>query len=62
MGTKRSPLVSEFETDEQEASYEAWLKAKVEASLADPQASVPHDEVERRMAQRLARLRDRRSS
>jgi hypothetical protein len=31
-----SPLVSEFETEEQEASYTAWLQAKVQASLDDP--------------------------
>lgn len=40
-----SPLVSEFETAEQEASYTAWLKAKVAASLADPRPAIPHDEV-----------------
>ena len=40
-----SPLVSEFETEEQEASYTAWLKAKVQASLDDPTPSSPHDEV-----------------
>ncbi len=31
----RSPIVSEFETEELEANYTAWLRAKVEASLAD---------------------------
>ena len=40
-----SPLVSEFETIEQEASYTAWLQAKVAASLADPRPAIPHDEV-----------------
>ena len=45
MSTKLSPLVSEFETEEQEASYTAWLQAKVAASLADPRPAVPHDEV-----------------
>jgi hypothetical protein len=54
-----SPLVSEFETAEQEASYTAWLQAKVAASLADPRPAIPHDEVERRMAERLAQLRKR---
>lgn len=62
MSTPRSPLVSEFETDEQEASYTAWLQAKVEASLADPRPAIPHDEVERRMAERLASLRKRQAS
>ena len=40
-----SPLVSEFETEEQETSYTAWLQAKVQASLVDPCPSIPHDEV-----------------
>lgn len=53
-----SPLVSEFETTEQEASYTAWLKSKVAASLADSRPAIPHDEVERRMAERLQRLRE----
>jgi len=59
MSTVLSPLVSEFETAEQEAGYAAWLQAKVADSLADQRPSVPHDEVERRMAERLANLRQR---
>ena len=45
MSTALSPLVSEFETAEQEASYTAWLRTKVVASLADPRPAIPHDEV-----------------
>lgn len=41
---EHSPIVSEFDTPEQAASYEAWLKAKVEASLADVRPSVSHSE------------------
>lgn len=40
-----SPLVSEFETEEQEASYTAWLKAKVQAGIDDPLPSIPHAKV-----------------
>lgn len=40
-----SPFVSEFETEEQEASYTAWLKAKVQASLDDPRPGIPHDKL-----------------
>ncbi|AAZ37953.1 MULTISPECIES: type II toxin-antitoxin system RelB family antitoxin [Pseudomonas] len=40
-----SPIVSEFETDEQAASYDRWFRAKVAASLADPRPAIPHDEV-----------------
>lgn len=59
MSEALSPIVSEFETVEQEATYTAWLQAKVAASLADPRPPIPHDEVERRMAERLAKLRKR---
>jgi len=57
-----SPIVSEFETAEQETEYTAWLQAKVAASLADPRPSIPHDEVERRMAERLAKLHKRKAA
>lgn len=62
MSTILSPIVSEFETAEQEASYTAWLRAKVAASLADPRPAIPHDEVERRMAERLEQIRQSRTS
>ena len=42
--TKLSPIVSEFETEEEAEAYDAWFRAKVEASLADPRPKVPHDE------------------
>lgn len=45
MSIANSPLVSEFETVEQEASYNAWLNAKVKTSLEDPRPSIPHDQV-----------------
>ncbi|EJO3888859.1 antitoxin [Salmonella enterica] len=45
MNTALSPMVSEFETTEQENSYTAWLRDKVTASLADPRPAIPHDAV-----------------
>ncbi len=45
MSTQLSPIVSEFETEEQAASYDAWFRAKVTASLEDPRPSIPHDVV-----------------
>ncbi|MBN6413672.1 antitoxin [Escherichia coli] len=45
MSTALSPIVSEFETTEQENSYNEWLRAKAASSLADPRPSIPHDEV-----------------
>jgi hypothetical protein len=41
MSTALSPLVSEFETAEQQASYTAWLQTKVAASLAAPRRAIP---------------------
>lgn len=40
-----SPLVSEFETDEKEANYTAWLKAKIERSRSSTKPLIPHDQV-----------------
>ncbi len=45
MNTSISPIVSEFETEEQAASYDVWFRAKVQASLDDPRPSIPHDQV-----------------
>ena len=40
-----SPIVSEFETVEQAEAYDKWLRAKVEASLADTRPPLSHDAV-----------------
>lgn len=45
MSAELSPIVSEFDTEEQAASYDRWLRAKVQASLDDPSPNVPHDQV-----------------
>ncbi|PVZ81189.1 stability determinant [Serratia sp. S1B] len=44
MVTKLSPIVSEFETQEQADSYDRWFRAKVQAALDDPRPGIPHDE------------------
>ncbi len=62
MSTKLSPLVSEFETEEQEASYTAWLQAKVAASLADPRPAIPHDEVMAEMDTLISQIETARQS
>ncbi|WP_025995308.1 hypothetical protein [Pseudomonas viridiflava] len=49
MSTTLSPIVSEFDTQEQADSYDLWFRAKVEASLAELGRAVPHDEVMARM-------------
>ncbi len=50
---KYSPIVSEFESAEQEESYLRWLEAKVAKSRADPRPPVPHDEAMARVRQTL---------
>ena len=44
MSTKLSPIVSEFETEEQAESYDLWFRAKVEASMNSPKPQIPNDE------------------
>jgi hypothetical protein len=54
---KLSPIVSEFETEEDAAAYDRWFRARVEASLADPRLGVPHDEAMARIRRNLEKLR-----
>ncbi|NWB51227.1 type II toxin-antitoxin system RelB family antitoxin [Pseudomonas gingeri] len=53
MNAQLSPIVSEFETEEQAASYDRWFRAKVQASLDDPRPSIHHDEAMARLEQML---------
>jgi hypothetical protein len=43
--TALDPYVSEFDTQEQAAAYDAWLRAKVARSMADTRPLIPHDAV-----------------
>ena len=43
MTAARSPIVSEFETEEQEARYDQWFHAKVEEALRSDKPRQPHD-------------------
>jgi hypothetical protein len=38
------PLVSPFESNEQEASYNAWLNTKFDDSVNDARPNVAHDQ------------------
>ncbi|WP_374407617.1 stability determinant [Pelagerythrobacter sp.] len=58
--SKLSPIVSEFETEEEAAAYDRWFRAKVAASLADPRPPVPHDEAMARIQAHLDRVAARR--
>ncbi len=55
--TKLSPIVSEFETEEEAEAYDKWFRAKVEASLADPRPTVPHAEAMARIDRRLEEIK-----
>ena len=57
-----SPVVSEFETEEQANSYVAWVKAKVHASLEDPRPGVPHDQVMAEMEAIIVEAESRQSA
>jgi urease gamma subunit len=45
MSVKRSPIVSEFETQALADSHDGWFRRKVEESLADARGVVAHDQV-----------------
>ncbi len=50
---KLDPLVSEFATTEEAEAYDAWFRAKVEASLADTRPAIPHEEAVRRITETI---------
>ncbi|EJL99334.1 antitoxin [Pseudomonas sp. NPDC086112] len=62
MSAELSPIVSEFETEEQAASYDRWFRAKVQASLDDPRPNVPHDQVMADMRSLLEAKRNKRDA
>lgn len=49
MSALLSPIVSEFETEEQAVSYDRWFREKVASALEKPGSGTPHDEVMARM-------------
>ncbi len=59
MSAVLSPIISEFETLEQEASYDQWFRAKVEQALCSEKPRLPHDAA---MAKVQAMLEDRRKT
>jgi hypothetical protein len=53
------PRISEFETEEQAASYDAWFRAKVQEAIDDTRPRIAHDQVAQRMETILADLRNK---
>lgn len=62
MNAVLSPIVSEFETQEEAQSYDQWFRAKVQESLDDPRPSLPHDEAMARVQQLLTDKRAARAA
>lgn len=59
MSIPLSPIVSAFEIEEQAASYDRWVRAKVQASIDDPRPNIPHEQV---MAEIRALIESRRKT
>jgi hypothetical protein len=59
MSALLSPIVSEFETEEQEANYDLWFRAKVQEALHSESPRLPHDAA---MAKVQTMLEDRRKA
>jgi len=57
MSTVLDPIVSGFETEEQQALHDEWLRRKLQAALDDPRPSVPHDEAMARIQCTIANAR-----
>ena len=57
MNAKLSPMVSEFETDEQAASYDRWFRAQVEAGLNSTKPLLTHDQAMDRLDAQLTERR-----
>lgn len=55
--TALDPLVSEFDTEEQAASYDRWFRAKVQEALDDPRPRIPHDQAMKMVDEELAKRR-----
>lgn len=57
LNTKFDPMLSVFDSAEEEADYTAWLRAKLQASIDDPRPSIPHEQVMAEIRERLAQLK-----
>ncbi|GGL53327.1 hypothetical protein GCM10009091_38950 [Pseudomonas brenneri] len=59
MSAQLSPIVSEFETEDQAASYDRWFREKVLEAMNSDKPRLPHDEA---MATVQSALDERRKS
>lgn len=59
MSVSPSHIVSQFDTEEQEASHDQWFRAKVEEAMHSEKPRLPHDAA---MTKVQAILEERRKS
>ncbi|MBP9931574.1 MAG: stability determinant [Rhodoferax sp.] len=62
MNTGLDPIVSEFDTAEQAASYDQWFRAQVQKALDNTEPRIPHDQVMAEMRTLIASKRDKKTS
>jgi hypothetical protein len=55
--TALDPLVSEFDTEEQAASYDRWFRASVQKALDDPRPAIPHDQAMKKLDELIDKKR-----
>jgi len=61
MNANNVALAYDVETEEEDAAYTAWLRAKIQEAVDDPTPPVPHDEVMAKMFALVERLKNQRS-
>lgn len=54
------PIISEFETEEQAASYDHWFRAKVQEAIDSKKPRIPHDQVMAEMDALISQVEARR--
>jgi len=54
-----NPVEVDVETEEQEAAYVAWLRAKIQEAIDDPSPGIPHDAVMAEMHAIIAQAKAR---
>lgn len=60
--TALDPRISEFDTEEQAASYDNWFRLKVQEAINDKQPRIPHDQIAHRMEQILSEIRSKKAA
>ena len=61
MNAHLSPIVSEFDTEEQAASYDRWFRAKVQEAMNSTNPRMAHDEAMSKVRAELEKRRKARA-